>query len=481
MPDFTQYLPPGVYVEEEQTPLVSITGAAPAVVGIVGPAIGYRQHTEAITASATPVTLAKTGVDLTTGFEVRGEDGTVYAETTDYTLATQSVGATGTADDTATLTRVADGGITEGATVYLTYRYTDLDYAQPFSAFDFDTVKEVYGEPINIATGAVISPVSLAAKVAFENGAAQVVIVATPTPTAVTREELQAGLSRLAAVPDVTLVVPLPVGLTGTEVAPGDLIDVATDLESSVVTSSETDKQYRIGLLGYEATATVDPLTAAAAISSRRVGIVTPNQLLFYNGFANQILTVAGYYLAAGIAGRFAGQEVQEPVTRRQIRGFSGLPPAVLAEQTVARKNALSAGGVMVVEYDRNQRLRVRHGVSTDPTSVLTREISITRARDAMMQSLSDSIDAAGLIGSTVDEETPVRVKGVISGVLESLVDAGTIVNYHSLGVRQQSVDPTVIEVKFQYQPAYPLNYITVAFSVSSLTGEIVEDLAAAA
>jgi hypothetical protein len=475
VPDFTQYVPPGVYVEEETTPLVSIVGATPSVVGIVGPAIGYRLNTEAVTLTGTgTVTLKKLGINTVTGFEVRAADGTLYVGG-DYALVQTSAGAAGTQDDPTTIARSGGSNIPSGSTVYVTYRYTDTYYAQPFEAQDYDTVKEVFGEPINLTTGAIISPLALAAKVAFENGAAKVVLVATPTPTSATREELQAGLAKLSSMPDVNIVVPLPVGLTGTEVAPGDVLNVGNDLQAHVEASSDNDKVYRVGVLGYETTVTNLPTTIASSVGSQRVMLAWPNKLLFYNGFANQVLTIAGYYLAAAYAGRMAALDPQTPLTRKQIRGFAGIPADVLATMTVATKNSWSSGGVAVAEYDRNQRLVVRHGTSTLPTSVMTREISLVRARDSMMSLISDSVDGAGLIGSTIDSETPVRIKGVIQGCLETLLASGTIAGYTGLKVRQTSADPTVIEVKFQYQPAYPLNYITVVFSVNALTGELAE------
>jgi hypothetical protein len=36
-----------------------------------------------------------------------------------------------------------------------------------------------------------------------------------------------------------------------------------------------------------------------------------------------------------------------------------------------------------------------------------------------------------------------------------------------------QSTNPTVIAVTFGYSPSYPLNYITVSFTVNALTGQI--------
>ncbi len=55
--------------------------------------------------------------------------------------------------------------------------------------------------------------------------------------------------------------------------------------------------------------------------------------------------------------------------------------------------------------------------------------------------------------------------------MLEHAVLTGTIVAYTGLAVRQRSLDPTVIEVKFSYLPAYPLNYIVISFSVNVATG----------
>lgn len=472
MPDFTQYVPPGVFVEEDSSsPLVTIVGVSPAVVGIVGPAIGYLTHVEAVVLTGTTAhQLAKQGVN-TSSVEVRAADGTLYTGS-DYVVAQSETGAAGTADNWTTLTRSGGSTITSGATVYVTYHYTDTTYNQPYEANDYDTVKEVFGEPLNLTTGAIISPLSMAAKLSFDNGAARVVLVATPTPGSASRAELSAGTARLSSRPDVNIIVPLPVGLTGTEVSPGDVLNVGTDLKSYVESAAD-NKIYAVGVLGYETTITNLPTSIAGAVSSERVMLAWPNKMQFYNGFANQILTVAGYYLAAALAGQMAARPVQTPLTHKLVRGFAGLPPDILAAETISQKNIWSAGGVAVIEPDRHQNLVVRHGVSTNPASVLTREMNLTRAKDAMMQLIADTIDAAELIGSTIDAETPLRIKGVVAGCLSTAVNSGVIESYETPKVRQSSLDPTVIEVKFRYKPSYALNYIVVSFSINTATGEI--------
>lgn len=475
MPDFTtSYQPPGVYVEEETTPLVSIASITDAVVAIVGPSVGYREHTEAITLNGTtPVTLEKLGINLVTGFSVTGSDGTVYAGSA-YSLvagagADAQIGTT--TDNTTTIARNGTA-IPDGSVVFLRYRYTDADYAQPSRFVDYDDVKDVYGEPLNLATGAITSPLSLAAKIAFENGANQVVLVATTgSATAATRAEIQAGLAKLNSVPDVSLVVPLPVAITGTTGSPGDTTNVANDLALHVEQASD-DGNFRVGFFGWEKTVTALPIAAAASVASSRVMFAWPNVLEYYNGANNTTIEVAGYYLAAAFAGRFASLPVQMPLTKKNIRGFSGIPAATLGSMTTAQKNTWSDSGLAVVEINRLGALVVRHGTSTDRSSVGTREMSLVRARDTMVAIIQRTLDQAGVIGMPIDETTPLRMKGLVQGALETCVSTAVIVRYNDIKARQQSVDPTVIEVKFQYLPAYPLNYVVISFAINALTGE---------
>jgi hypothetical protein len=86
---------------------------------------------------------------------------------------------------------------------------------------------------------------------------------------------------------------------------------------------------------------------------------------------------------------------------------------------------------------------------------------------------IQGTVENAALIGTAIDENTHIAVKGVVAGALETAKRNETIINYINLKVRQRSVDPSVIEVKFQYKPAYPLNYIVISFSIDTTTGEV--------
>jgi hypothetical protein len=214
--------------------------------------------------------------------------------------------------------------------------------------------------------------------------------------------------------------------------------------------------------------------TIAVSAASKRVVIVYPTKVNLYNSVANQTIEVGGYYFAAGIAGILSGQAVERGVTRQILTSFVSLPSSVFQQMTLAFKNTLSSSGVTVVETDRLQRLSVRHGVTTDMSSLLTREISLVRIADTLYQTVQFGMDNSGLIGEPIDEEMPTRVKGALAGILEQAILDDVIISWDGLQVRQQALpggDPTVIECKFSYKPAVPLNYITVQFQIDLQTG----------
>jgi hypothetical protein len=419
---FTTYQPPGVYVQQSASSVPLSIGVGPAVVGIVGPSVGYRSFTETVTLNGTTaVTLAQLGIDTTSVVVTRSNGSTSVSG--DYVLTAlpgvDGLTTTGhTADDPTTLARSNSTSINDGEAVTVTYNYTDGTFFQPVRVSTAQDAVAAFGAPL-ATDGTVLSPLTFAAKFAFDNGASEVVLCAVPgTATLVAASDLVTGYAALAAFPDVTLVVPLPVGI----VDPGSAVTLVTNLKSAME-SAANDQNYRIGILGLSKDSTADPLTVASSGASSRVILAWPNQMLYYNGITN--------------------------------------------------KNTWSAGGVAVAEINSIGALVVRHGVSTDPTSVFKREPSVTRARDFMLTSCTRSLEAAGLIGSPLTADMPARIQSIIEGVLEKLVGVSTIIGYSGLAVQQISADPSVIEVQFMYRPTYPLNYVLLSFAIDTSTGDV--------
>jgi hypothetical protein len=276
-------------------------------------------------------------------------------------------------------------------------------------------------------------------------------------------------MEKLEAYLDVAIVVPLPAGMAGTEASPASIITTAQSLQSHVGSMS-SQGHYRIGIYGTDAGVTVDPATIAANTRSSRMMVAHPNRLLYQNPVTNQTITIGGCYLAAAYAGRFTSQAVELPLTRRVIAGFSGISADAVSR--VEDRNNLSAAGVSVAEVNRQRQLVCRHGVSTETFSFAQREISVVRARDTMMRIIEDTLEASAVIGQVVTAETPGRIRNIVESALESLLARGVFAAYQELAARQSRTNPTVIEVKFQYRPAYPINYVVVAFSIDADTGQ---------
>lgn len=483
--DFSRnYSPPGIYIEETESTLVNAVGIPPTLVGLVGPARGYQIHTEqAVLTDAAPTHLVKRGIDATSVKVTAAVTGAVVSAS-DY-----SVSKVGSASDQSYLSdfvSVSSPTTAKGTPVFITYRYTDPDYYAPRRFTSFEDVKDVFGEPLNTAVQApgdttyqyVTSPLALAAMVAIQNGATEVVLCATtPPPTSATTESakstarataLKAAYAKIETDPSVNVLVPVTTGI-----ASADAAGVITDLRSAIV-SSVLEGIYCFAVLGFDPTVVdtaPDSLLNTSGAKYQRIQIAfaaSTRGLQMYSGSASTAFEVGNQYLAAAYAGRMAALPTQRSLTKQTIAGFSGLAGTPLSKSL---KNQYAAAGIAVTEQDRLGRLTVRHGVTTDTTNVNTREASVVRAKDALVTALAEGTATSGLIGSPLDDDLLLSIKSAVSGILENAVADEVIISYSSLSVRTTTTDPSVVEVKFAYKPAYPLNYIVISFSIDMSTG----------
>src|SRR5690606_6282355 len=112
-----------------------------------------------------------------------------------------------------------------------------------------------------------------------------------------------------------------------------------------------------------------------------------------YNPSVQQSTEVAGCYLAAALAGILSSLPVNTGLTRQVVSGFQGIDSAKRQDMTNSAMNQLSSSGVLVVQIDRLGRLLVRHGVTTDNSSLNTREVSLVRIGDAVHQTVQGSLE----------------------------------------------------------------------------------------
>jgi hypothetical protein len=470
------YTPPGVLIDENAQPVPNINSTVaipPSRVALVGPSIGYQTFTESVAlAATTPQALTKKGIDAGS-IVVKNLAGSTMAVTVDYTVAQSGSPAE---EASTTVARINGGALSDGQVVYVTYNYTDSSFYLPYLATDWDQIQTRFGAAVDTSTGTVSSPLSLAAKIVMEQGVREMLLVPTKgsSPTLVTAAQLVVAYAMLESRDDVGMVVPLPIGIAGTDGSPGETLTVFTNLRTFVETQS-AQGNYCIGICGLDTGGVRTYSSIAASIASKRVVIAYPYIFNWYNGLTNTILEVGGCYAAAAMAGRLSANMPQEPLTRKQISGFSSIPARVVSTMTRTAKNDLSSAGVSVIEQTPQGSLVVRHGVTSDRSSVLTREISIMRAKDTMLKLVFAALDQAGVIGTPLTDETPIRVQSLVEGALTQAQNAGIFNDFSNLSVRVDPDDQTALQVKYAYRPTYPLNYITVSFSINTVTGNQTE------
>lgn len=360
-----------------------------------------------------------------------------------------------TSDVTANAAAQPPLGIASGDTVVVAYSYVDNLYFEPTLFDDYADVIAKYGSALD-ANGAINSKLSYAIRLAFLNGATEVVGVAAATDT---QADLELGLTQLEDEHDVNIIV----------IANG--ASFASSSLYSHLTKMNAQGFYRIGVAGRDGVTSVQSAAsqraAASALNEESLRYVNVSSFFTTNPVTGAKLNVGAQYAAAALAGMYAGRDVQIPLTRKTLAGFVGIND----KRTESEKALDSASGLIVVE-DRGGVLRIRHDITTAVGNVNSRESSVVRAKYQMAQRVRDALDA-DVVGTVLPlDRGPTLVEAVVRGILETMIVEEAIAAYSDVKGRLLSGDPTTVEVRFSYTPAYPINNINVVFTINTQSGD---------
>lgn len=393
---------------------------------------------------------------------------------------------------TGTISRIDGGGIAEGETVTVVYNYVPNTYYHPTRVDEQGLVEEIYGPAIK-SDGSIDSPISYAARIAFENGARNIIMQAlfrratdgdpdsareAPTDTeiqdSVTWEH---ALYALRDIEDVGIITPV-IGQSFPGLNDSEWLAIAQKVQDHIKYMSDNEQRI-MTILGEDSSlsssvAQRDTLRSHAQTLKSRYGgetaqstvLITPSKFGRRNPVDNSLQYIGGQYAAAGVAGMVASRPVAQNITRGVLSGFTEVPDY----RSRADKNQDAAEGLCVVEQQANI-VRVRHGITLDNTNASTREISVVRAKHRLMESVQVVLDETVIGKVPADGDAPATVISIVAGVLESLVGAGDIFAYRDIQARTLALEPDTVEVRFSYRPAFPLNYIRVQFSVDLTAG----------
>lgn len=493
------YRPPSVTITEEVSPQISSSLATPAVPCLVGVAAGSQTRTDQFVLSGTTATRlpnlpegatlqAITSVIDSYDPSKGASDGSGYVLTTDYT----TVAANGT------ITRVAAGGIADGRVVNVTYRYVDSTYYEAQSHRDLASIEAKYGTALKSDGTGINSALSYAASIAFENGASEIVLqplfkLTTPSDPLSVRLQPNATevansatwsttLASLRARDDVNLITPV-IGQSDTSVGDSTLLSIFQVIQDHI-RYMQTQDQFIVGIFGEDKSAS-NTVASAATIRSHattlkgRYGGLTAQQTVLLNTAkfskslpsTGQAIVLGGQYAAVALQGAVASRSVSSSLTRKYLSGLN----SILDPRGLQDKNLDAQAGLLVLDQ-KGQNIQVRHAITLDDSSSATRELSVVRAKHRMIESLRDTIDTQ-IIGQIVaDNQATDQVATTITAVLESLRQGKDIVDYGNVSARLLTNDPTTIEVKFSYRPAFPINYVNISFSIDLSAGTVTTD-----
>jgi hypothetical protein len=343
-----------------------------------------------------------------------------------------------------------------GDLYYVSYIYTKQDFTTQFYT-KMSAVENAFGAitPDN--------PASLGAYLAMTNGA---VLVGVKQVQKESGSQQASLTSYRAAVEELEGVLP---GFVSPDIIVpmrGDSLDLYQILRRSCdKMSSIRYKSERTAIVGTAAgTLPRDVMSWAQTLASSRMRIVYPDMvtITIQDNLGNLKEYLAdGTFMAAALAGSVASPnvDVATPWTGRRLVGFTQLARVL----DTVEANQIAQKGVTILE-DKPSYLRVRHGLTTDMTNVLTRLPTITMIADEVQRQSRNVLES--FIGIKFLPGVLSQIEGRLSMMLKGLVAAQIISAFTGVKANVAADDPTTAEVSAAYSPIFPLLYIIVSYSL---------------
>ena len=334
----------------------------------------------------------------------------------------------------------------------------------------------------SLGNSVINSPVSLAAQLAFTNGASQVWILpvkkATPANASAVATDWVNAFTAMQTINGIGVIDTI-VPLMDYTMSTFDRTTFATYLSYQQNTNQILQRMF----VSQDTTSTLTQSQTlsndAISFSNQRISLVAPTCIQIQSSLvsSNATISIAGYYAAAAIAGLFSSLPgPQEPLTHKNVLGFTTINPPIptsSSSTSVSNYQTLQTNGVLCLKQKVDGSIYIRHGLTTNTTNWLTEEISIIASQDALYNNIKNTLENSTVIGSALTQQTADAVVSLVQGALANAVNSNLIQDYQGLQFQQSTTLPTTITVNFQYSPTFPLNYINVVFSINPTAGTI--------
>ena len=375
-----------------------------------------------------------------------------------------------------TFTTISGSSFVQNSTyLQASYTYTTVSPGALYTFTDYNSAASTFGQPFTYSgsTPVINSPASLAAFLAFQNGAPQVSLYNIVSQSGSLADFLTT-IQSFTGSDSFDLVVPLVYDTTYNSQATGPLFKGLSQFLNAQANNGIFQRSF-IGLDNSvtSALAMNVPINIANDMNNSRVSVVNLPTISYNPGFNSStgtttgVVSINGYYVAAAEAGLWASQAPQTPLTRKSVAGFSGISSQLTSSQETTQQSY----GVLVTAQKRDGTIYIRHGLTTNTSNWLTQEISISTIGDYVAKNFEQNYVNSNLIGQALTPSTMSAINSLAVGVLTDLKTAGVIQGYANLNIVQSTSNPTEVLVSFLYSPTIPLNYINVTIAINTASG----------
>jgi len=125
---------------------------------------------------------------------------------------------------------------------------------------------------------------------------------------------------------------------------------------------------------------------------------------------------------------------------------------------------AQTAGAGITLIEEQAGGMIIRFGLTTDPSSVLTRTPSVVKIKDFVQKGVRSVLQP--YIGTKFLSSRTTDIETTLSAYLASLVQSQIIAAMGSITATPDASDPTIIRVEAEYAPVLPLLWIVVTFNI---------------
>ena len=370
-----------------------------------------------------------------------------------------------------------NGQPADGDTYYISYKYRRTDFS-PRIFTQYEDIVATYGNYNVALNGYVSNGVTLAAQLAMQNGAEEVIISQVESDT---NQGFKDAIDKLANIDENIISVDIIVPLTTDYEVIQHLSDHVT------LYSSDEYCLYRMGYVGASKDEPIDSdaqdyegdklgsIQKTMAMKNERMVYVVPGTVSKtvinpVTGYS-VVRTLPAPYAAAAVAGLAMRNDLAEPLTNKIVYGIDSL--GTIYQEVDANK--LANAGCLVLKQDKNE-IRVRHGITTfyefqTFNDVHSNEITFIQIKDRVI-SLCRSELGRKYVGNKLKTSILNDIEYTLTQLLNTLAAAETIIGYEGVSVTRDIDNPMQVNIRFFIEAVYPLNFLEVEFGFSTTISE---------